>query len=311
LLAVVLAALADARRFGRGALEADAVHHDIGTLPCLFERYVWLGLEVGNVDVVRRPLGESDQQLASVIISCQTGGRMAAETGSRKALRLTWLDLLLIGVLAIASLWIGEAAATGITQRMMRDPAPDISFRIRHHVPQAQESVAALEEQLKGLREELSKEQVSLIEDRQKLTQLPGNEASTLWTEIGARAQLIRALQLRQLELLGEKGRSELALAAAQQVAQENQARSTTDRKRRRSLARAILSIGVLVLLSSMLYAVRRWAGAEIHFAPVAIGAALVLVALLIGAFAGWVAVAALAVTALLLIPGGARNDVV
>jgi hypothetical protein len=221
---------------------------------------------------------------------------------TQDALKLTWLDLILIGSIAIAALWIGKLTIDATADTIMGYPRPSISFEIQHGVSSTEDSLATIEKQQKDTQLRLAADDVLLVEERQMLTSATGAKVASLRMQVSTIERLVNALSRSQQQLLDDHDKTELALDEEQTAAGKSQARSSSIRRVEVWLIQVAYSVGLFALFLGVVMVFAPPGKTGIHVVPVAVGAAFLLAALLITSYASWIALALLLVVILIFI---------
>lgn len=222
--------------------------------------------------------------------------------GHQDALRLTWLDLILIGSITVAALWIGQLAIDATANIILGYPRPSVAYEIQYGVSSTEDDLAAIEKQQNDTGRRLAADQVLLVEERQILTSATGSRATSIGMQVNTLEQLVAALNRNQQQLLDERDKAELMLAKEQAAAAKSQARESSIRRVLIWLIQVAYSAGLLVLCLGVIRILVPPGKGGVHAIPVAAGAALLLAAILIALYASWVALALLLVVFLIFI---------
>jgi hypothetical protein len=222
--------------------------------------------------------------------------------GHQDALRLTWLDLILIGSITVAALWIGQLVIDATANIILGYPRPSIAYEIQYGVSSTKDDLATIEKQQNYTQRSLGADQVLLVEERQILTSATGSLATSIGMQVNTLEQLVTALSRNQQQLLDERDKVELTLAREQTAAAKSQARESSIRRGEVWLIQVAYSVALLVLCLGVIKILVPPGKGGVHVIPVAAGATLLLAAILIALYASWVALALLFVIFLIFI---------
>jgi hypothetical protein len=231
--------------------------------------------------------------------------------GKRGELKLTLLDLLVIAGIAVGSFWMGQGIATKWADSIIGSPVPDVAFQVQFGVLSGKDSVSSIEDQQKVVSYQIALAQTSLEVQQIKLAHTSGTSAAGLATEAQESTSLLRELRTRQTGLSSALDNVNLELARDEYDAQLSATRSSSLRRLGVWSIQTTGSLCIFIFLAIIALLLRLRMGRGLHLRAVIWSSLVVLVSLLVTAYAGWVGLM-LAVIALLSfsVIGGLRDNV-
>lgn len=226
-----------------------------------------------------------------------------------KALRLTFLDLLVVAGIAIAALWAGQTIGPHLADYLIGDPVPGVKFQIQHDVPSTKDEIASLEDQQRIVDYQMGFTQVLLVAEQVSLSRASVGEAKSLHAEIGENSEFL-ALLRAELHALGDSlDQKEKTLETMEYEAQKSASWSSSLRRAGDWGMEVLGSFSVLAAFGLLLLCLRVPIRRVIHPLPVFLGAAILLFGLLITVYAEWVGLLLLTIVILVFIARGRSID--
>jgi len=224
------------------------------------------------------------------------------------ALRLTLLDLLLIAGIAVASFWLGQLTAAYFADSIIGEPVPDVTFQIRYGVTSDKGSISSLEAQQQIVSYQIALTRTLLEAEQIDLAHATGAGAASLATEVSESSSLLGQLKVRQTTLSDNLDRKNRALATDEYHAQKSATRSSSLRRIGVWAIQVMGALSVFAGLTLLLLVMRMWIRRGLHARVVLLGALVVLGALLLTAYAGWVGLMLISILVVSFFVTGSRH---
>jgi hypothetical protein len=122
--------------------------------------------------------------------------RAAAERGgvaAQEALKLRFLDLLVVVGTAIAALWVGQTVGPHLADHFyIHHPVPDVAIQAHYGVTSTKDDIVALEDQQQVVDYKAAFSQVQVYVEQASLSAASVADAKKLRTAIGENKQLLK-----------------------------------------------------------------------------------------------------------------------
>jgi hypothetical protein len=220
---------------------------------------------------------------------------------AEEALKLRFLDLLVVAGTAIAALWAGQAAGPHLADHFyIHHPVPDVAIQAHYDVTSTKDDITALEDQQQVVDYEAAFSQVQVYADQASLSGASVADAKAMRMAIGENKQLLKQLGSQREKLSADLDAANETLAIDEYQAQEQVSWSASLRRAGEWGYTAAASLVTLLALSLLLLLppFRR----VLQRRLVVIGALILLMVLLITMYAEWVGLLLIAVGILLVI---------
>lgn len=212
--------------------------------------------------------------------------------------RLTWLDLLLIGAIAVAAFGVSGLVGGRLATTWFGAAKPRALFDMHARVFEHRDAAATVERRQVRLRDRMA--QAAMAELAPTAAPRSGPTAAPVDPKVLAR---------EAKAMVKHQEQARVALGNAELLAARRYAEAQRDRRLHEGVSRAAIAFPALLAIAAIVWLVGAIKHLPIAIAPVTAGAAILLTGLLLAGAAGLLAALALAVAILFLVLRARRQE--
>jgi hypothetical protein len=241
-----------------------------------------------------------------VVTASEPGTGNSADRAPRPALRLSWLDVLLVALMTLVALALGQISVDNLPFISKEKIPPSVVFELRNGIVGAQNNISQLQARLRKVQDRIATEyaDAAIGATSQQSGQAPPPGSPT-----SAPQSPLPALRSESEALTKALERSQLSLADIQQAAAEQREDELKAQMWRDNAVIAAASAVSLLGLMLIIAVVRLLFRPPISPAPVCVGSTVATLLMLLALIISWLAAVGVAAVGLLILVATQRNS--